>query len=713
MKKKIIALAAILTVGLSACSTDAPKPAETTNESTASAAENTATEEESVVAESETAEEDATVQNESVTEQLKALKVKPLTAKALDENPYMAKSDANIHHDCYNTDSSDEIFPIGIYPEINVSYEKQNANASPAVFFDTYGHSVVPLLGGIAIRDINAEEAQTLGFFSPKMHDGGGYVIQSSYSFVDESNRIVCPTSNNHVLMLRATDEDGNVLPEFEKVLDIDIKAAAEKVLGKTLEQNLLSVVFDYDGNLWFATGGFRIYPEREQLGAVGYISRSAINDILDGKETDLEKAVFVYELTPGEGAENGIAASKEGAVILTNLNCYLFTADNGVNEVWRTPYESAGANDSREGAATTGGGLAWGSGCSPSLSKDLVMFTDNLDPINLVALDMKTGEKVASMPVIDELPEDMPVSVENSAIVYDNGNGTVSTIVCNWFGAGSPNLAKPDSDSSIQSYENIYDKNWLTKGNVMVMPGVERVDTIKTDSGYEMKSVWCRDDIRDTSMMKLSTATGYVYGYVQDIETGMWQYIAIDFETGETALAINVANKPGYNNMAIGMYAGNSGNSLYCPTGYLELLRLQDRFVYLPDMPYRKVDLDKTMRNILGQDKFIFDGGQGSPAGWLNTVTVENVHPRTTVAIRMNNLSGKTEELRLYAYGADGRLAEVPSELWSIKNEDGTAPTELSDGELYEIHFIAEDGGAFDLSETEKEIKISVILGK
>ena len=65
--------------------------------------------------------------------------------------------------------------------------------------------------------------------------------------------------------MLRATDEEGNVLPEFEKVLDIDIKAAAEAALGKELTQNLLSVVFDYDGNLWFATGGFRIYPERQQ----------------------------------------------------------------------------------------------------------------------------------------------------------------------------------------------------------------------------------------------------------------------------------------------------------------------------------------------------------------------------------------------------------------------------------------------------------------
>ena len=26
--------------------------------------------------------------------------IKPLTQKAIDENPYMAKNDANIHHDC-------------------------------------------------------------------------------------------------------------------------------------------------------------------------------------------------------------------------------------------------------------------------------------------------------------------------------------------------------------------------------------------------------------------------------------------------------------------------------------------------------------------------------------------------------------------------------------------------------------------------------------
>ena len=645
-------------------------------------------------------------------EEASELPVKALTPKAMDVNPYMAASDSNIHHDCYNTDSTDEVLPVDIYSEINVSYEKVNPNASPAVFFDSYGHSVVPLLGGLAIRDINADEAQTLGYFSPKQHDNGSYLIQSSYSFVDESNRIVCPTNDNRVLMLKATDEEGNVLPEFDKVLDIDIKAAAEAALGKTLDQNLLSVVFDYEGNLWFATGGFRIYPDRKQQGTFGYVSRAAIDKILNGEDVDLSDAVFVYELEPGEGAENGIAASKEGAVILTNLKCYLLQADNGVKKVWETSYKSVGAKESKEGDETTGGGLAWGGGCSPSLTKDLVMFTDNQDPVNLIAVDMKTGEQVASMPVIDELPEGTQVSVENSAIVYDDGEGTVSTIVCNWFGAGSAKLGEADNDSSIQSYENIYDVGWLRQGNKMIAPGIERVDTVKTEDGYEMKSIWCRSDLSDTSMMKLSTATGYIYGYVQDMETGMWQYIMLDFETGETAFTMDISDKPGYNNMAIGMYAGNSGNSLYCPTGYLELLRLQDRFVYLPEMPYRKVDLDQAMRNVLSQEKFAADGGQGEVEGWLNTITIENVHPNTTVAIRMKGISGETGSMKLYAYGADGTLKEVPAEKWHIQTADGETPDTLSEDVLYEVHMTVEDGGDFDLSETEKEIKISAVLG-
>ena len=663
--------------------------------------------------ESQTPTEESTNAEASAVQPSSALPVKALHPKQVEENPYMAKSDANIHHDGYNTDSTDEILPLGIYPEINVSYETTNANASPAIYFDSYGHAVVPLLGGIAIRDLNAEETQTLGYFSPKQHDGGEYIIQSSYTFLDSENRIVCPTSNNHVLMLRTTDEAGNVLPEFEKVLDIDIKAASEAALGRTLEQNLLSVVFDYEGNLWFATGGFRIYPERKQQGVVGYIDHQAIDTILNGGQADLSKAVYVHELTPGEGAENGIAASREGAVILTNQNCYLLRAENGVEIVWCTPYKSIGAKVSGENDKTTGGGLAWGGGCSPSLTPNLVMFTDNQDPVNLLALDMKTGTIVAECPVLDDLPDGYQVAVENSAIVYDDGEGTVSTIVCNWFGAGNAGLADPDNDSSIQSYANIYDTNWLTKGNIMIAPGVERVDTVKTKNGYEMKSIWCRNDLSDTSILKLSTATGYIYGYVQDLGSGMWQYIILDFETGETVFTMDVSNKYGYNNMAIGMYTGNSGNALYCPTGYLELLRLQDRFAYLPEMPYRKIDLDQASRHVLSQEQFTAAGGAGSVAGWLNTISIRNVHPNTTVAFRMNNLSGSVNDLTLYAYNAAGILTPVASELWKITSEDGQTVTELTDGTLYEVRITVADNGDLDLNEVEKEIRLSVVLGK
>lgn len=227
------------------------------------------------------------------------------------------------------------------------------------------------------------------------------------------------------------------------------------------------------------------------------------------------------------------------------------------------------------------------------------------------------------------------------------------------------------------------------------------------------MKSIWCRNDLSDTSILKLSTATGYIYGYVQDLGSGMWQYIILDFETGETVFTMDVSNKFGYNNMAIGMYTGNSGNALYCPTGYLELLRLQDRFAYLPEMPYRKIDLDQASRHVLSQEQFTAAGGAGSVAGWLNTISIRNVHPNTTVAFRMNNLSGSVNDLTLYAYNAAGILTPVASELWKITSEDGQTVTELTDGTLYEVRITVADNGDLDLNEVEKEIRLSAVLGK
>ena len=77
---------------------------------------------------------------QKTTEENGVVPIKPITAKAIDDNPYMAKSDANVHQDCYNSDTTDEVLPVDIYPEINVSYETVNKNASPAVFSRRTGY---------------------------------------------------------------------------------------------------------------------------------------------------------------------------------------------------------------------------------------------------------------------------------------------------------------------------------------------------------------------------------------------------------------------------------------------------------------------------------------------------------------------------------------------------------------------------------------------
>ena len=118
-----------------------------------------------------------------------ALPPKPLTAKVVDANPFMGRSESNIHHDCYNTDSTDAVLPVGICPEVNVAMEKTNPNASPAIFFDNFDNPVSPFLGGLAIRDLDAEEVRTIGFFSPAKHDGGVLPAAVGHDEVEEPVR--------------------------------------------------------------------------------------------------------------------------------------------------------------------------------------------------------------------------------------------------------------------------------------------------------------------------------------------------------------------------------------------------------------------------------------------------------------------------------------------------------------------------------------------
>ncbi len=645
---------------------------------------------------------------------LTALVPHKMAPNAVTPNPYMANSDNSVHNDTYSSDVTNAVLPLGINSRLTLSLETQNPQAPSAAFYDEDGNAITPYVGGVAIVDMTGDEILRKGVFVPAQHDGQQYRVQISYSFVDSYGNVVLPTSHGHVIVLQTKDENGEILPVFQKILDVNVVEIATRVLGDDIDQNLLSIVYDYSGNLWFVTGGFRIYPNRNPAGFTGYISQEYIHKTLSGEKVNPEDHVHVYKFEKGEGAENGISSNEHGAVILTNKACYMLEADNGVKVLWRTAYESNGTNDAQEGSGYTGGGLAYGSGTTPTLTKDLVLFTDNLDPVNLIAISAKTGEVVATVPVLEKLGEDVPVSVENSILVYSGSEERTSVLVCNWFGAGNAALSEPDADSSVQTYANIYDENWTNYGNEYLAPGVERVDIVKDGNTYIGEKVWFRDDIRDTAMIKLSTATGYFYGYWQNMETCMWCYEVLDFETGETVYELPVSDLSEYNNMAVGMIADVKGNTLYCPTNNMEMVSWQDEFVYLPNTPAKTLDPNSMERYNVSEDDFKdMSGTQLTAATYLMKAAVGNITKETTIAFRVNGLDKKVSDYTVFYEDTEGNLKEYEG-AWTIcdpAGEEMDADTELKADDLIEIRLTIKDGGNMDLDQTEKDVKISVIL--
>lgn len=668
----------------------------------------------------------------SSTELSSALVPEIMQENQIQQNPYLSNAEAMIHNDIYNSDVTNKAMPLGIYSEIVESLATDSPNSPPAFFYDNNGNAVAPysqilengtiLSGGIAIRDMDSNDLKVLGKFQPAIDDSSAtYGIQISYSFVDKENYLVGPTTHGHIVMIQTYDDNGNILPVFKKRLDVDIVSAALKVLGDDIDKNILSITYDYQGNIWFVTGGFRKKPDYSKPGFVGYLERACIDKILSGSSvTDLEQYIHYMKLTDGENAENGIAAHKEGCVVLTNKSCYLFSAitDNSTSSIkqeWKSDYESVDIKKADPKTGITGIGLAWGGGSSPTLTNDMVLFTDNQDVVNLIALDIKTGKTLVQVPVLEDLGDDVIVSIENSISVYASDSGRASVLLCNWYGAGNAGLLDADSDSSIQTYNNIYDQNWREKGSSYLMPGIERIDIVKQEDGsYKSEKIWVRKDLKDTSMIKFSTATGYYYGYTQDEKTSEWGFIVIDYNTGETVMWQPVSKENTYNNMAVGIMQGNNGNSIYCPTNSKVLVRLQDRFAYLPEDPDKKLDIVKMERHVMTQRNFKEASGSNNiPATYLMSATINDASAdEQTLSFRVNGLKGSAREYKLYYMNKYGKLNEYKETVFTDNTGHEINYTEnMMPENIYEVRLQTKDSGAMDCDKETGSIKTTIIL--
>ena len=640
----------------------------------------------------------------------------PMPESRVEKNPYLASGEAIIHNDNYSSDVTKAVVPLGIYTELNESVDKEGVQAPPCFFYDDYGNCITSLNGGAAIRIMDGEEIVTVGSFIPRRDDpdpqnpeASPYALQISYSFVDALGNLVVPTNHGHILMLKTTDELGEPLAIFEKTLDVDVVSVAKEQLGQEINDDLLSLIFDYEGNLWFVTGGFRMDPAVRADGFTGYLEREYIDRVLAGESPGVGEYLHCIRLSAGENAENGISSHPEGMVLLTNKNCMLLRADEKeVETVWSVGYQSDGLKVAPEGSGITGSGLAWGGGSTPTLTNELVIFTDNTETVHLFALDIKTGEIVAQATVLENL--EMPVSVENSIMVYSPDKDLTTVLVCNWCGAGKADI----EDSSVQSYDSIYDENWINSGKDGLLPGIERMDFVRdADGSYHAEKVWVREDLTDTAMVKLSTATGYFYTYTQDPDTEMWQFMALDYDTGETVYTWDVSEDIKYNNMAVGLMQGFTGNTLYCPTNNMVLTRIQDRFAYLPEKPEKDLDLNRMERFRMQKEEFREETGEElEPVSYLCSAEIDEEDGEVVLAYRVNGLSGKSRDLRLFVRDKEGSLTEA--EDWELTDEQGNAVKgKLEQEVIYEVRMNVVDGDAFDLEDEAGTIKSEIILAQ
>ena len=112
--------------------------------------------------------------------------------------------------------------------------------------------------------------------------------------------------------------------------------------------------------------------------------------------------------------------------------------------------------------------------------------------------------------------------------------------------------------------------------------------------------------------------------------------------------------------------------------------------------------------RTVVSAAEFAAAGGQGTPATWLHTVTFDNLHPQTIAAIRVNGLTGKASDYKLYAKGTDGQYHAFTGS-WSLENASGR----LRAQKVYEIRFTLQDGGDFDRSTDAKEVTAAILLAR
>ncbi|HET7531479.1 MAG TPA: hypothetical protein VFJ98_11010 [Mycobacteriales bacterium] len=465
---------------------------------------------------------------------------RPVTgARFAPRHPFMAANDrSNLHDDAYQSDAGRAAGPLGYDPEVTSTLYTQEC---ASVTFDVHGRILTVCVGLVTV-DLRLLDPHTLELLadyplgarpvsslsSPFTAFGGG-----GYFYLDNHDRVVVPTSDGHIDVIRETS--GPLGPGLSLVRSYDVSS----YVGSSV---ILSVLPDWSGRLWFVTGS----------GVVGVV--------------DPRTGTTRARQLPGEAIGNSIAVDETGGVfVVSDKALYRFDATRrGAPAItWRKAYDA--------GTRQKPGQSQLGSGTTPTLvrrgDRHYVAITDNADPRMHVLVFRADRSGPGRRPVC-------------SAPVFARGKGATDNsliaigdaiVVENNYGYTGPQERPPSSAS---------------RGTPTTEPGVTRIDVDYRRGGCRV--VWDNETVRvPTSVSKASAATGLVYVYEHpaagevryrgdepDSPEDPWYLTALDLRTGRRVWSVLTGSGLGYNNNYAPITFGPDGTAYIGTLGGLVAVR-------------------------------------------------------------------------------------------------------------------------------------------
>ena len=447
-----------------------------------------------------------------------AAKQHPLPPAQVPQDPFLgANPFNNVHNDAWQSDVYDIAGPLGRWPAM-LSSTLQVARISNFPFFvcgtlafDSRGRIVSTCLGptesSLVLIDPYTLDVLAYKHLTVAANPQAGY--GNAYMSLDDHDRAVV-TQTDHVLVFEQTGPMDK--PQFKDPIDYDLSPWVSS--QEFPNDNIMSLMPDWQGRLWFAT---------RHSGLVGVF--------------DPVTETVLGTLRLGGEISNSFAMTADSAYVVTTKAMYRLTAgpDGTPRVVWRSEYQNIGVKKP--------GQLSAGSGTSPTILDDgkYIAINDNADQMHVVvyptAVDHKAAEPVDQAPLCE-----VPVFQRGAGATEDSliGLGR-SLIVANEYGY-------------------IFDP--LTPKSSPTVPGIARVDIDPNGKGCSL--VWTNDQVAAPQVgPKMSTKTGLIYFYTQKYDQAgleVYYWTAVDFRTGAIVWEQQVGTGSQFNSYVPGPAIGPTG---------------------------------------------------------------------------------------------------------------------------------------------------------